>query len=306
MSWLHKIVPSGILRRGPKSGERNSAKKDVITCDNCNHISPLELCERAHHTCPQCRHHLPIGARKRLDIFLDKGEREEIGRGIQAKDRIKFKDIKSYPDRIKQATQKTGEVEALIVMRGELMRMPIVAAAFEFSFMGGSMGAAVGHRFLQATNVCIERQLPLVCFCASGGARMQEAMFSLIQMASTAAAIGRLREACLPYISVLTHPTTGGVAASLASLGDINIGEPNALIGFTGPRVIEQTIGTKLPQGFQRSEFLLEHGTLDMIVDRREMRQRIHRLLKILLHGRNGGQQKIDNLPNPVAPLPSP
>ena len=306
MSWLHKIVPSGILRHAPKNGERNSAKKDVITCDSCNHISPRELCERSHYTCPQCRHHLPIRARKRLEIFFDKGEREEIGNDIQAKDRIKFKDIKNYQERLKQAVKKTGEAEALIAMRGELMRLPVVAAAFEFSFMGGSMGAAVGHRFLQAIDACIKHQTPLVCFCASGGARMQEAMFSLIQMASTAAALGRLREARLPYISVLTNPTTGGVAASLASLGDINIGEPNALIGFTGPRVIEQTIGTKLPQGFQRSEFLLEHGTLDMIVDRREMRQRIHRLLKILMQGRNGGRNLTDSLPNPVAPLPAP
>ena len=306
MSWLHKIVPSGILRHGPKSGERNSAKKDVITCESCNHISPRELCERSQYTCPQCRHHLPIGARKRLDIFLDKGDREEIGNDIQSKDRLKFKDIKNYQDRLKQASQKTGEVEALISMRGELMRLPVVATAFEFSFMGGSMGAAVGNRFLQAIDACIKHQTPLVCFCASGGARMQEAMFSLIQMASTAAALGRLREERLPYISVLTHPTTGGVAASLANLGDINIGEPNALIGFTGPRVIEQTIGAKLPQGFQRSEFLLQHGTLDMIVDRREMRQRIHRMLKILMRGRNGGQEGIENLPNPVAPLPAP
>ncbi len=306
MSWLHKIVPSGILRRSPKSGERHSAKKDVITCDNCNHILPRELCERAHYTCPQCRHHLPISARKRLEVFLDKGDWEELGNDIRARDRIKFKDVKNYQDRIKQATQKTGEAEALLAMRGELMRLPLVAAAFEFSFMGGSMGAAVGHRFLQAVDSCIKHQVPLVCFCASGGARMQEAMFSLIQMASTAAALGRLREERLPYISVLAHPTTGGVAASLASLGDINIGEPNALIGFTGPRVIEQTIGTKLPQGFQRSEFLLEHGTLDMIVDRREMRQRIHRLLKILMYGRNRDRERTDNLPNPVASLPAP
>ena len=306
MSWLHKIVPSGILRRSPKGGERHSAKKDVITCDNCNHISLRDLCERMHYTCPQCRHHLPIRARKRLEIFLDKGDWEEIGNDILAKDRIKFKDIKSYQDRLKQSTQKTGEVEALITIRGELMRLPLVAAAFEFSFMGGSMGAAVGRRFLQAVDTCIEHQVPLVCFCASGGARMQEAMFSLIQMASTAAALGRLREARLPYVSVLTHPTTGGVAASLASLGDINIGEPNALIGFTGPRVIEQTIGAKLPQGFQRSEFLLEHGTLDMIVDRREMRQRIHRLLKILMHGRSRDRERVKNLPNPVASLPAP
>tara|TARA_B100000446_G_C10545552_1_gene338396 strand:- start:1484 stop:2218 length:735 start_codon:yes stop_codon:yes gene_type:complete len=233
--------------------------------------------------CPKCEHHLRIGARRRLKLFLDEGTLTEIGAGLAPVDRLKFKDSKKYKDRLAAAQKDTDENDALIAMKGSLHGEPVVACAFEFSFMGGSMGSVVGERFVRAVNVCLEHKLPLICFAASGGARMQEALFSLMQMAKTSAALEKMRQAGLPFISVLTDPVYGGVSASLAMLGDVNVAEPNALIGFAGPRVIEQTVRQKLPEGFQRSEFLLEHGAIDMIVSRHEMRDTLHRLLANML-----------------------
>jgi acetyl-CoA carboxylase carboxyl transferase subunit beta len=226
---------------------------------------------------------MPIGARERLESFLDPGERQEIGATISPEDPLKFRDNKRYKDRLAQAQKATGERDALIVLAGKLQALPVVAAAFEFQFLGGSMGSVVGERFKRAVDHCIEHGEPFICFSSSGGARMQEALYSLMQMAKTAAALSRLAQAHMPYISVMTHPTTGGVSASLAMLGDLNIAEPRALIGFAGPRVIQQTVRETLPEGFQRSEFLLEHGALDMIVDRRDMRDRIAGVLRVLL-----------------------
>lgn len=234
--------------------------------------------------CPKCGFHLRIRARKRLELFLDENTRQEIGADIQPVDALRFRDTKRYRDRLAQAQKATGENDALIAIKGTVKGIPVVTAAFEFSFIGGSMGSVVGERFARAAAVSLQERIPLVCFATSGGARMQEALFSLLQMAKTSAALGRLRDAGIPYISVLTDPTTGGVSASLAMLGDINIAEPGALIGFAGPRVIQQTIRGTLPEGFQRSEFLLEHGAIDMIVDRREMRDRIASLLAMLTH----------------------
>jgi acetyl-CoA carboxylase carboxyl transferase subunit beta len=224
-----------------------------------------------------------IGARERLAKFLDPQSASELGAQVEPEDPLKFRDSKKYRDRITQAQKSTGEKDALIVMAGTLKGMEIVAAAFEFRFMGGSMGSVVGERFVRAVAHCLEHRMPLVCFSASGGARMQEALYSLLQMSKTSAALARMAAARLPFISVLTDPTTGGVSASLAMLGDVNIGEPRALIGFAGPRVIQQTVRETLPEGFQRSEFLLEHGALDMIVDRRDLRDRIASLLRLLL-----------------------
>jgi acetyl-CoA carboxylase carboxyl transferase subunit beta len=225
-----------------------------------------------------------IGARRRLDLFLDPEPREEIGAELQPADPLKFRDSKKYVDRIKQAQKATGETDAMVVLRGQVEGVPLVAAAFEFKYMGGSMGSVVGERFVRAVNASLDHNVPLVCFSASGGARMQEALLSLMQMAKTSAALARLSKAGVPFISVMTDPTMGGVSASLAMLGDINIAEPHALIGFAGPRVIEQTVRETLPEGFQRSEFLLDHGAIDLIVDRREMRERIASLLAILTH----------------------
>jgi acetyl-CoA carboxylase carboxyl transferase subunit beta len=224
-----------------------------------------------------------MGARERLERFLDPGTIEEIGAGIAPEDPLKFRDSKRYRDRLAQAQKATGESDALIVLTGTLHALPVVACAFEFQFLGGSMGSVVGERFKRGTDYCIQERRPFVCFSASGGARMQEALYSLLQMAKTAAALSRLAQAHLPFISVLTDPTTGGVSASLAFLGDLNLAEPRALIGFAGPRVIQQTVRETLPEGFQRSEFLLEHGAIDMIVDRRDMRDRIAALLRMLL-----------------------
>ncbi|VAW83202.1 Acetyl-coenzyme A carboxyl transferase beta chain, partial [hydrothermal vent metagenome] len=234
--------------------------------------------------CPKCDQHMRIGARRRLDLFLDPEPREEIGAEVLPADPLKFRDSKKYIDRLKAAQKATGETDALVAMRGQVEGIPLVAAAFEFGFMGGSMGSVVGERFVRAVNNSLDHNIPLVCFSASGGARMQEALFSLMQMAKTSAALGRLSRAGIPFVSVLTDPTMGGVSASLAMLGDINIAEPKALIGFAGPRVIEQTVRETLPEGFQRSEFLLEHGTVDLIIDRREMRERVASMLSILTH----------------------
>jgi acetyl-CoA carboxylase carboxyl transferase subunit beta len=251
-------------------------------CPGCNAVLYRAELERNLEVCPKCGHHNRIGARRRLELFLDDGPREEIAAELESTDPLKFKDLKKYKDRLSQAQKQTSEKEALVVMRGQVKGIGCVAAAFEFSFMGGSMGSVVGERFVRGVDSALRENIAMVCFSASGGARMQESLFSLFQMAKTSAALGRLRERGLPFISVMTDPTMGGVSASLAMLGDVNIAEPNALIGFAGPRVIEQTVREKLPDGFQRSEFLLEHGALDQICDRRDLRERIADLIAML------------------------
>lgn len=280
MSWLQKIMPSRIRTEG---GNKKAVPEGLWgQCKKCQAVLYRPELERNLEVCPKCDFHMAITARKRLEYFLDEDSGSEIGADLQPVDALKFKDIKSYKSRIAQAQKATGENDALVAMEGRLQGDAIVACAFEFRFMGGSMGSVVGARFKRAADRSLEKQIPLVCFSATGGARMQEALFSLMQMAKTSASLARLAEAGIPYISVLTHPTTGGVSASLGMLGDINIGEPGALIGFAGPRVIEQTVREKLPPGFQTSEFLLEHGAIDMIVDRREMRNEISGLLALL------------------------
>ncbi|WP_297527085.1 acetyl-CoA carboxylase, carboxyltransferase subunit beta [Thiohalobacter sp.] len=282
MSWFEKLMPSRIRTEG---GSKRTVPEGLWTkCDACGSVLYRAELERNLEVCPKCSHHMRIGARRRLETFLDESPRTELAAEVHPVDVLKFKDSKKYRDRLAQAQKKTGETDALVVMEGELCGIPLVACAFEFGFMGGSMGAVVGERFVRAVDHCMEQRMPLVCFSASGGARMQEALFSLMQMAKTSAALGRLKQAGLPYVSVLTDPTMGGVSASLAMLGDVHIAEPNALIGFAGPRVIEQTVRETLPEGFQRSEFLLEHGAIDMIVDRRELRERIARLLAMFTH----------------------
>lgn len=252
-------------------------------CDRCGAILYRPELEQNLEVCPKCNAHRPIRARARLRGFLDPDPGPEIGAGLGPTDVLRFRDQKKYSDRIKIAQKATGERDALVALEGKLKQRPIVACAFDFAFMGGSMGSVVGERFALAAERALELECPFVCFAASGGARMQESLFSLMQMAKTSAALGRLRAAGLPYISVMTHPTTGGVSASFAMLGDINIAEPEALIGFAGPRVIEQTVRETLPEGFQRSEFLLEHGAIDQICDRRELRERIARLLAMMM-----------------------
>lgn len=281
MSWLQKLIPSKI--RTEDNVKKRSIPEGLWTkCQACSQILYRADLERNMDVCPKCDHHHRIGARRRLDLFLDPEARSEIGANIEPIDALKFRDSKKYKDRLLQAQKATGEKDALVVMRGQLKKIPLVAAAFEFRFMGGSMASVVGERFVQGANLSLEQGIPLLCFSASGGARMQESLVSLMQMAKTSAALAKLRERGLPFISVLTDPTMGGVSASLAMLGDINVAEPNALIGFAGPRVIEQTVRETLPEGFQRSEFLLEHGAIDMIVDRRELRDRLASLLSIL------------------------
>jgi len=280
MSWFDKLLPSVIRTEG-------SAKKAVPEglwnkCPGCGAILYRAEMERNMDVCPKCGHHNRIGARRRLDLFLDKDGREEVAADLQPQDPLKFKDSKKYKDRIAAAQKATDESDALIVMRGKLKGMDVVASAFEFRFMGGSMGSVVGERFVRGANIALEKNIPYVCFSASGGARMQESLFSLFQMAKTSAVLKRMAEKGVPFISVMTDPTMGGVSASLAMLGDVNVAEPGALIGFAGPRVIEQTVREKLPEGFQRSEFLLEHGAIDMIVSRHEMRNRLHNVLGIL------------------------
>ena len=252
-------------------------------CDNCDAIIYRAELERNQEVCTKCDHHMRIGARRRLEQFLDEEDRLEIAGNIESMDILKFRDDKKYKDRLNQAQKQTAEKDALIVMQGKVVGVELVAAAFEFKFMGGSMGSVVGEKFVRAVSTCIEQNIPLVCFTASGGARMQEALFSLLQMAKTSAALTRLSKRSIPYICVLTDPTMGGVSASLAMLGDVHIAEPNALIGFAGPRVIEQTVRETLPEGFQRSEFLLEHGAIDMIVDRRALREKISSLCTMMM-----------------------
>jgi acetyl-CoA carboxylase carboxyl transferase subunit beta len=280
MSWFEKLMPSRI--RTEARHKRAVPEGIWAKCPGCNAILYRAELERNQEVCPKCNHHGRIKARRRLESFLDPEPREELGADTESIDPLKFKDLKKYKDRLVQAQKQSGEKEALVVISGRLKGAPVVAAAFEFEFMAGSMGSVVGERFVRAVQGAIDQQAPLVCFSTSGGARMQESLFSLMQMAKTSAALGRLREQGLPFISVMTDPTMGGVSASLAMLGDINIAEPGALIGFAGPRVIEQTVREKLPEGFQRSEFLLDKGALDMILDRRDMRERISELLAIL------------------------
>ncbi len=278
MSWIDKILPSGVSSGG---GDKRSSVPEGLwkKCLKCEAVLYRPDVERNDDVCPKCNHHMRIGARRRLDIFLDEQGREEVFTDIEPLDRLKFKDKKRYRDRLSAAQKSTGEKDALIAMRGTLKGMPIVAVAFEFEFHGGSMGYAVGEKFTRAAQLALEEKIPLVCFAASGGARMQEALISLMQMAKTSAVIERLKLAGVPYFSVMTDPIFGGVSASLALLGDINIAEPDARAGFAGPNIIEQTIRQKLPKGFQRSEFLLEHGAIDMIVHRNEMRDTLARLL---------------------------
>ena len=279
MSWFEKIVPSRI-----KTERRSRSVPEGlwIKCPACDAVLYRAELERNLNVCPKCSHHMRIGARERLKAFLDPEPINEIGERIRPEDPLKFKDSKRYRDRLAQAQKVTREHDALIALSGALHGDPVVACAFEFQFLGGSMGAVVGERFQRSVDSCLDQGCGLVCFSASGGARMQESLFSLLQMAKTSAALGRLSRAGLPFISVMTDPTTGGVSASLAMLGDLNIAEPRALIGFAGPRVIQQTVRETLPEGFQRSEFLLEHGGLDLILDRREMRDRIAQLLRLL------------------------
>ena len=280
MSWLKKLLPSRIKTEG---AVRRTVPEGIWTkCTNCNAVLYRAELNRNLEVCPKCSHHMRIKARARLDSFLDPESGEELGAGVKPVDKLKFRDTKKYKDRLAQAQKKTGESDALVVMTGTIRSIPVVVCAFEFDFMGGSMGSVVGERFVLAAEHCLANRAPLVCFSASGGARMQEAITSLMQMAKTSAALGMLRQARIPYVSVLTDPTTGGVSASFAMLGDINIAEPNALIGFAGPRVIEQTVRQTLPEGFQRSEFLLDHGAIDMILDRRNMRDAIASLISLL------------------------
>ncbi len=282
MSWFEKLMPSRIRT---DAGHKRAVPEGLWTkCPGCNAILYRAEMERNLDVCPKCNYHNRISARRRLATFLDPEPQEEIGANLESLDPLKFKDSKKYRERLNQAMKATGEKDALVAMRGQVKGLDVVvAAAFEFRFMGGSMGSVVGERFVQAANAALEHDIPLVCFSASGGARMQEALFSLMQMAKTSAVLAKMRERGLPFISVMTDPTMGGVSASLAMLGDVNVAEPNALIGFAGPRVIEQTVREKLPEGFQRSEFLLDHGAIDMIIDRRDMRDRIADLLSIFL-----------------------
>ncbi len=281
MSWFEKLVPAKIRT---EASRKSSIPEGLWNkCPSCDAILYKAELERNLDVCPKCDHHMRISGRKRLHIFLDPDNRAELGEELRPTDPLKFKDSKRYKDRIAQAQKATNEKDALIVVCGQLLGRNVVAAAFNFDFMGGSMGSVVGERFVRGVNVSLEQKTPMILFSASGGARMQESLLALFQMAKTSAALTRLAEAGIPFISVMTDPTMGGVSASLAMLGDINIAEPRALIGFAGPRVIEQTVGEKLPEGFQRSEFLQEHGTIDMIVDRRKMRDRIANILSLLM-----------------------
>jgi acetyl-CoA carboxylase carboxyl transferase subunit beta len=283
MSWFQKLLPPKIKRK--ESGEKKAVPEGLWSkCASCEAVLYYSDLGNNLNVCPKCNHHNRISARVRLDLFLDTEGRHEIGSEVLPLDPLKFKDSKRYADRLSSAKKETEEDDALVVMQGSVKTIPLVTAAFEFGFMGGSMGSVVGERFVRGVQACIDLHLPFVCFAASGGARMQEGLLSLMQMAKTSAALTRLSQARLPFISVLTDPTMGGVSASFAFIGDVVIAEPGALIGFAGPRVIEQTVRQTLPEGFQRSEFLLEHGAIDMIVDRRRMRDKIASLCTLLMH----------------------
>ncbi|MCU0950188.1 MAG: acetyl-CoA carboxylase, carboxyltransferase subunit beta [Burkholderiaceae bacterium] len=280
MSWLEKLLPPRIKQ----GGTRKTMPEGVWTkCPGCEAVLYSAELERTLQVCPKCGHHMRIRARERLDALLDAEGRYEIGQEVLPVDSLKFKDSKKYPDRLQQAMQDTGETDALVVLGGSIRALPVVVACFEFEFMGGSMGSVVGERFARGVQTALEQKVPFVCFTATGGARMQEGLLSLLQMAKTTAMIAKLSEAKLPFVSVLTDPTMGGVSASFAFMGDVVIAEPKALIGFAGPRVIEQTVREKLPEGFQRAEFLVTKGAIDMIVDRRTMRDEIAQLLALLL-----------------------
>lgn len=282
MSWLEKISGSKLLTGGVR---KKSVPEGLwMKCDSCQSVLYRAELERTLEVCPKCGTHRAISARARINHLLDAEPRVEIGGKVRATDPLKFKDSRKYTERLAEAREDTDEEDALIVVRGQLIGLPVVVCVFEFGFMGGSMGSVVGEKFVRGVNEALAHGCPVICFAASGGARMQESLFSLMQMAKTSAALAKLAERGLPFVSVLTHPTMGGVSASLAMLGDIHIAEPKALIGFAGPRVIEQTVRQKLPEGFQRAEFLLEKGAIDMIVDRRELREKLHRLLAMLTH----------------------
>jgi len=281
MSWLQKLLPPKINRAG--LSKKNVPEGLWSKCPACESVLYRSDLENNAEVCPKCGHHNRISARQRLDLLLDAEGRFEIGTEVLPIDPLKFKDSKRYSDRLKSSQSEVNETDALIVMQGSIKNMPVVAAAFEFRFMGGSMGSVVGERFVRGVEACLEQKMPFICISASGGARMQEGLFSLMQMAKTSAALTRLGKAGLPYISVLTDPTMGGVSASFAMLGDVIVAEPQALIGFAGPRVIEQTVRETLPDGFQRAEFLLQHGAIDLIIDRRQMRDRISVLLSSMM-----------------------
>lgn len=286
MSWINKILPS--IRNSSASTEGAKQKSSVPEglwkkCPRCEAVLYRPDLERNQEVCPKCDHHMRITARRRLELFLDDGSQRELFADIEPVDILRFKDLKKYKDRLSAAQKSTGERDAMVVVQGTVKDIEMVVAAFEFGFIGGSMGAVVGEKFVQGVNTCIAQKLPFVCFSTSGGARMQEALISLMQMAKTSAALERLREHGLPFISVMVDPVYGGVSASLAMLGDINIAEPRALVGFTGPDVIRQTVRVKLPEGFQRSEFLLEHGAIDMIVHRKDMRDTVAGLVSKLM-----------------------
>ena len=279
-NWLvNKLIPS-LSRSASEQKSSNVPEGLWRKCVKCEAVLYRPELDRNLGVCPKCQHHMRISARTRLEYFLDREGKEELFADLEPNDRLKFRDTKKYRDRLAAAQKQTGEKDALIAMRGTVEEIPVAAVAFEFSFMGGSMGSVVGEKFARAAELCLEEKMPLICFSASGGARMQEALFSLMQMAKTSAALERMRQAGIPYISVMTDPVYGGVSASLAMLGDVNMAEPGALIGFAGPRVIEQTVREKLPEGFQRSEFLLDHGAIDMIVSRSELRSTIARLCR--------------------------
>ncbi len=282
MSWLKKLLPSKV--RTETTQKKGVPEGLWVKCLGCNAVLYSNELTKNLMVCPTCNHHHRLSARERLAHFLDESEQEEIAADLEPVDRLKFRDSKKYKDRIHQAQKATGEKEALIVMKGNLLNQAVVTSAFEFRFMGGSMGATVGEKFVRGLNVAAQENRPFICFTASGGARMQEGLFSLMQMAKTSAALAKFSNTGLPFIVVLTDPTMGGVSASFASLGDIIIAEPKALIGFAGPRVIEQTVRQTLPEGFQRSEFLLEHGHIDMIVDRKSIRSTVSEIISKLMH----------------------
>jgi acetyl-CoA carboxylase carboxyl transferase subunit beta len=286
-NWLvNKLIPS-FSRSTNKSRESSVPEGLWKKCIQCDAVLYRPELERFLYVCPKCDYHIRINSRSRLKYFLDKDNQEELFTDLEPVDKLKFKDLKKYKDRLSTAQKATNEKDALVVIKGEVMQQPVIACAFEFAFMGGSMGTIVGEKFTRAAEQCIKDQIPLICFAASGGARMQEGLFSLMQMAKTSAALKKMKQNVIPYISVLTDPVYGGVSASLAMLGDINIAEPKALIGFAGPRVIEQTVREKLPSGFQRSEFLLKHGAIDKIVPRNQLRDTISRLLGNLMFNQN-------------------
>ena len=279
MSWLEKILPPI-----GKNAKKNIPEGLWSKCPECSRVLYQEEIKRLQYVCPQCDHHLQISARVRIENFLDVEHQFEVAHNIESTDPLKFKDQKKYKDRSSDAQKKTKEKDALIVKKGFLKGIPVIVAAFEFNFMGGSMGSVVGEKFVRAVDAAIEKKHPLICFSASGGARMQEGLFSLMQMSKTSLAVKLLADKKIPFISVLTDPTMGGVSASLAMLGDVHIAEPNARIGFAGARVVEQTVREELPEGFQRSEFLLEKGAIDMIVHRSELRQKIYQILSVFTH----------------------